>query len=68
MFIVYEHHKRKVWVRKDLKGTHREHCLCYSCQRFPASEKCPIAQALYEFDVQHGLTTPVYECPNFLEI
>jgi hypothetical protein len=33
-FIQYEHHGNKVWVRSDLKGTHRSNCLCYSCDRF----------------------------------
>jgi hypothetical protein len=30
------------------------------------SKNCPIANALYAFDVLTGLTTPVYECPAFI--
>lgn len=69
MYIQYEHHGKTVWVRKDLKGRHREHCLCYDCSKFvPGSEKnCPIASALYQLDVFYNITTPVFECVEFLE-
>jgi hypothetical protein len=68
-FIQYIHHDALVWVRKDLVGTHRENCLCYSCARFKpgTKENCPIAQELYKLCVKHNLTTPVYECPTFEE-
>lgn len=64
----YNHHGTKVWVISDLKGKHRENCLCYlDCYYFrPGTpENCPIAQALYEFDVKHGVTTPMWECPAY---
>ena len=67
-FIQYEHHFRKVWVRDDLKGKHREHCLCYRCKRFtedPVGDPCLVAEELYDLCVKYGLTTPVYECPFF---
>lgn len=68
-FIQYEHHGNKVWAREDLRGTHREHCLCYSCSLFRPGEttNCVIAQELYELDVKHNLTTPVFECGLFDE-
>lgn len=32
--IEYEHHGTKVKVREDLKGKHRENCLCFRCGVF----------------------------------
>lgn len=32
-FVKYNHHGKEVWVREDLKGTHREHCLCFNCKK-----------------------------------
>lgn len=69
-FELYTHHDRPVWVRSDLKGKHREHCLCWSCSRFHPDDRannCPIANALYAFDVFTGTVTPVWECPKFEE-
>jgi hypothetical protein len=66
----YKHHGRNVFVRSDLKGTHREHCLCFSCQKFTPEDRkgnCAIANALYSLCVLTGITTPVFECPEFLE-
>ncbi len=69
MFEQYEHRGYSVWVRGDLRGKHTEHCLCYSCESFHpnSKENCPIAAALYAFDVLCALTTPVWECPIFKE-
>lgn len=67
-FIRYEHHDSEVWVREDLKGTHRRHCLCWSpCQLFRPGEvnNCPKAQKLYKLCVEEKMTTPVFECPDF---
>lgn len=64
----YEHHGKKVFVREDLKGKHREHCLCYSgCTWFrPGREdNCPIAKAVYRNCVEFGIVTPMWECPVF---
>jgi hypothetical protein len=68
-YIQYDHHGTTVWVREDLKGTHRQYCLCWSCANLKpgSAENCPIAQKLYELDVEHHLTTPVFECPEFKE-
>lgn len=64
----YEHHGRIVSVDDMLKGKHREHCLCFICDRFnPNSEdNCPIAAATFANCVKFGTVTPVYECPEFL--
>jgi len=64
----YDHHGVNVAVRADLKGRHREYCLCYQCAKFtPANldTNCPIAQALYQLDVLAHITTPVWECAAF---
>lgn len=64
----YEHHDKSVAVRTELKGKHRDHCLCfYPCHRFHPGEptNCAIAQSLFELCKKYGTTTPVYECPEF---
>lgn len=65
----------KVFVKEELKGTHREHCLCYECGSlmnpdgtFKREGACPIAKELYQFVVRNGLVTPVFECPKFQPI
>jgi len=69
-YVEYEHHGEKVVVREDLKGKHRNVCLCYSCDRFKpeAPEKCKIAHALYELVVKSRIVAPVWECAEFLEL
>ena len=65
---VYTHHRVVVSVQRALKGKHRDHCLCFQgCKWFKPNtlENCPIAQALYEFDVRHGAVTPMWECSKF---
>jgi hypothetical protein len=69
-FIQYTHHRKLVWVAKDLKGTHREVCLCYDCTKFNPGipeNNCPIANLLYAVALAHNLVTPVFECPEFKE-
>jgi len=59
----------EVGVRSDLKGKHREHCLCYApCIMFRPGipENCVIAQRLYEFDAKWNVVTPVWECSIFV--
>lgn len=68
MIIRYEHHGYTVSVRDELKGKHRQHCLCFLCSRFVPEDRernCPIANDTYNNCVKHGITTPVYECPQF---
>lgn len=69
MIVQYEHHGAIVSVREDLKGKHREHCLCFSCKHFNpgTAANCEIAQATYENCVKFNTTTPVFECPKFEE-
>lgn len=63
----YEHHGRQVHVISALKGKHREHCLCFQCDRFKPGEDdhCPIARLNYQMCVDHGLVSPVYECASY---
>jgi hypothetical protein len=68
MYEKYEHHGNVVWVRSDLKGKHREHCLCFNCNELNIDNRkknCSIANALYKLDVKYAITTPVFECPYF---
>jgi len=68
LFEKYNHHGNEVWVRPDLKGKHREFCLCHVCKKLDMvnrEKNCPIAKALYENCVKFKLVTPVWECPDF---
>lgn len=66
----YEHHGEQVWVDSELKGQHRNHCLCFKCDNFKPStpDNCPIAQATFENCVKFNTVTPMYECPKFIQI
>ena len=69
-FVYYEHHGTGVWVNRELKGKHREHCLCFSCDKFkPGTPEgnCPIANLNYAVCLAHNMVLPVYECPEFEE-
>lgn len=68
--IKYQHYGVEVFVDEDLKGKHREHCLCFRCQRFNPDEpdqNCKIAELNYRNCRLNGLVLPVYECPEFVE-
>lgn len=68
-YVRYEHHGHEVSVREDLKGLHREYCLCWHCQRLSFDEEtnCPVAQEVYRLCCQHGLTLVMWECPQFVD-
>jgi hypothetical protein len=63
----YEHHGKVVAVQSELKGKHRVHCICFICDKFKpgAADHCPIARKVYKTCVEHGIVSPVYECPDF---
>lgn len=67
--IEYEHHGTIVKVDEDLKGKHREHCLCWKCGNFKprTPENCERANELFQYCVKWDMTTPVFECPAFIE-
>jgi len=69
-FEQYEHHGNDVWVRKELKGKHREYCLCFSCQRLDIMDpenNCVIAKKIFQLCIENELVLAVWECPEFLE-
>ena len=68
----YNHHGVDVKVRKDLKGKHRDFCLCYDCAKFAPGERsqyggCVIANAIYKNCVTYNVVSPVWECTMFEE-
>lgn len=65
--IQYTHHNWRVSVDEDLKGKHREHCLCFRCDLFAPNQhhNCAIAQGIFHICQKHGLTLPVRECPYY---
>lgn len=66
---VYVHHGAAVSVITELKGKHRQHCLCHRCKLFvPGSRvlNCSIANQLYAICVDNSVVTPVYECAQFI--
>ena len=67
IIISYEHYGKRVFVRDDLKGRHKEHCLCHSCAKFlpGKSDHCPIAHAAYEHCLKFNTITLIWECPEF---
>ena len=69
-YVEYEHHGAEVTVKEELKGKHREHCLCYDCEKFTPEDRarnCPIANAVYRNCVEFDIVTPVWECKYFKE-
>ena len=74
MYEKYEHWQGRpeVWVKSETKGQHRDHCLCWSCDKFiPNPEgnakNCHIANVIYSLCVAFNMTLPVWECPIFVE-
>ena len=66
----YEHHGAEVSVRADLKGQHREHCLCFGCSKFKPDNRdknCPIANRVFQTCVDENIVSPVWECPEFAQ-
>lgn len=66
----YTHHGREVVANAELKGRHREICLCYECGNFKPGEpdNCAAAQQLYQLVVAGPIcVAPVLECDNFVE-
>ena len=67
--IKYYHHDRYVYVREDLKGKHRDFCLCMKCKRLQPGKQnnCEIAQSVFDNCVKFNIVTPMWECPFFEE-
>lgn len=67
--VKYIHHDKKVSVREDLKGKHRDYCLCFSCEKFSSvmEDNCKITNHIFSLDQALNVTTPVWECGSFEE-
>ena len=68
-YVKYNHHGKDVWVHTELRGKHRDHCLCFQCSKFKPdnrAENCPIANKVYANCVQYNIVSPVWECPDFV--
>ena len=68
--IQYEHHKTLTSVDENLKGRHREHCLCFRCKKFNPEDRgknCHIANSIYQTCKIFMIVTPVWECTIFQE-
>ena len=58
------------WVRHDLSGRHKEHCLCHACEKFKPEEldeNCEHAQMLFDTARLFHMVIAVWECPGFVE-
>lgn len=67
--VTHIHHARRVFVIEKNIGKHRENCLCWQCANFCPTIRdanCRIANVLFEIDRAFGITTPVWECPEFV--
>ena len=68
--IRYIHHntEKPVYVKAELKGKHRNYCLCNTCNDFHPDDRklnCNIANILYFLCVEFDIVTPVWECPAY---
>lgn len=64
----YNHHGKDVVVISEVKGKHRQHCLCMTCHHFTPEDRdnnCVASNALYELCREFDTVTPVYECPKY---
>ena len=64
----YYHHGCEVAVDEDLRGKHREHCLCFRCMNFNpgTSASCDLSEQNYRACKINRMVMPVYECPKFV--
>lgn len=68
MYENYERNGKKAWVRSDLKGRHKEFCMCWDCKKFtPDTEDkgCPIIKQVLDTAAHHNIVLPVWECGVF---
>ena len=67
--VTHTHHGETMAVHRGLKGTHREHCLCFECGVFKPGQRdnCMAAEMLLALCQGMGLVTPVFECRNYAD-
>ena len=66
----YEHYGRKVAVDEELRGKHKEYCLCFRCEKFIPNNRerhCKLADLNYANCRLNNMVLPVWECPKFKE-
>lgn len=66
----YLHHGVYVYADENLKGKHREHCLCWKCELFTPENheaNCKLANLNFSNCRLNNMVLPVYECPKFKE-
>jgi hypothetical protein len=66
----YVHHGLEVSVLSHVRGKHRDSCLCFAnCANFKPgqADNCEIAEENFAMCKKHGLVTPVFECPKYVE-
>ena len=66
----YEHYGKKVFVQQDLKGKHRDYCLCFKCKKLDVEDidkNCPIAKKIFSICIDEHLVLVIWECPQFDE-
>lgn len=52
-------------VFEQLKGRHKERCLCFRCKKFIPEDRdknCPIANLLFSVCICCDIVAPVHEC------
>ena len=60
----------RTWVRKDLKGRQKEHCMCWNCRKFmPETDHkgCSIIREVLKLASINNIVLPVWECAVFDE-
>ena len=68
-FVKFDHHGAEVSADAELKGKHREHCLCFDCKAFTPEDRennCKIANVLFNLCKLAEVTTPVMYCKEFV--
>ncbi len=57
------------WVRTDLDGRHKEHCMCWDCASFKPEREdkgCAVIQQVLGLAAKENIVLPVWECARFL--
>ena len=68
--VKFDHHGKEVSAMKHLQGKHKEHCLCWVCNKLTPEDhenNCKIANLLFNVNKVCEITTPVFYCAQFEE-
>jgi len=63
----YEHYGTDVAVFEEMKGKHKDYCLCYKCEKFnmDSRKNCELANQNFENCQKNNMVLVVWECPEF---